>query len=79
MRYKTHLCATIDGLAVPDMLLLLGASVPVLACNALGLSIDTGLTCGEVAVGLNGIHGAALVGIDPVETYKRKQTCHKPS
>lgn len=54
------------------MLLLLGTSVPVLACNALRLSIDTGLTCGEVAEGLNGIHGAALVGIDPVETYKKK-------
>lgn len=56
------------------MLLLLGTSVPVLACNALRVSIDTGVTCGEVAEGLDGIHGAALVGIDPVETCKIKQT-----
>lgn len=56
------------------MLLLLGAPVPVLACNALRVRMDTGLTCGEVAEGLDGIHGAALVGIDPVETCKGKQT-----
>lgn len=72
--YKPHLGATVDGLAKPDMLLLLGTSVPVLACNALRLSIDAGVSCGEVAVGLDGIHRAALVGIDPVETCKRKQT-----
>lgn len=71
--HKTHLCATVDGLTKIDMLLLLGAPVPVLACNALRVSMDTGLTCGEVAVGLDGIHGAALVGINPVETCKRKQ------
>lgn len=54
------------------MLLLLGASVPVLVCNALWVSVDAGLTSGEVAVGLDGVHGAALVGIDPVESCKGK-------
>lgn len=74
--YKPHLCATVDGLTKPDMFLHLGTSVPVLACNALRVSIDAGLTCGEVAEGLDGIHCAALVRIDPVETCKRTDTPH---
>ncbi len=38
------------------------------------MGVDAGLASREVAVGLDGIHGAALVGVDPVETYRgRKQ------
>ncbi len=38
------------------------------------MGVDTGLASREVAVGLDGIHGAALIGVDPVETCRgRKQ------
>lgn len=70
----TYLSTTIDGLAKPNVFLLLGASVPVLLWDALGVGVDAGLASRKVAVGLDGIHGAALVGVDPVETYRgRKQ------
>lgn len=52
------------------MFLLLGAFVPILAWDALGVGVDTGVAGGEVTVGLDGIHGAALVGVDPVEAYR---------
>lgn len=48
------------------MLLVLGIPVPVLAGDALGVRVDAGLASGEVAEGLDGIHDASLVGIDPV-------------
>lgn len=52
------------------MLLALGASEPVLAGDALRVGIDAGLTGGEVAEDLDGIIDAALVGVNPVETYR---------
>lgn len=70
----TYLSTTIDGLAKPNVFLLLGASVPVLVWDARGVGVDAGLSSREVAVSLDGIHGAALVGVNPVETYRgRKQ------
>lgn len=55
------------------MLLALGASEPVLLGNALGMGIDAGLTGGEVAEDFNGITGAALVGVDPVISYRERK------
>lgn len=52
------------------MLLALGASVPVLLGNALRVGIDAGLAGGEVTEDLDGIIVAALVGVNPVESYK---------
>lgn len=66
----TYLSTTIDGLAKPNVFLLLGALVPILAWDALGVGVDAGVAGGEVAVGLDGIHGAALVGVDPVEAWR---------
>lgn len=66
----THLGTTVDGLSEPDVLLALGASVPVLLGDALGVGIDAGLAGGEVAEDLDGIIGASLVGVNPVESYK---------
>lgn len=69
----TYLSTTVDGLAKPGVFLLLGASVPVLAWDALWVRVDAGLASREVAEGLDGIHGAALIGVDPVETFKGKR------
>lgn len=55
------------------MLLALGASEPVLLGDALRVGIDAGLTGGEVAEDLDGIVDAALVGVNPVESYKERQ------
>lgn len=70
---KAHLGATVDGLSEPDVLLGLGASEPVLLGDALGVGIDAGLTGGEVAEDLDGVVHAALVGVDPVESYQETQ------
>lgn len=70
---KAHLGATVDGLSEPDVLLGLGASEPVLLGDALRVGIDAGLTGGEVAEDLDGVVHAALVGVDPVESYEEKQ------
>lgn len=66
----SHLSTAVDGLAEPDVFLSLGASVPVLAGDALGVGIDAGLTGGEVTEDLDGIIGAALVGVNPVESFR---------
>lgn len=63
-----HLSTTVDGLSEPDVLLVLGASEPVLAGDALRVGINAGLAGGEVAEDLDGITAAALVGVNPVET-----------
>lgn len=63
-----HLSATVDGLSEPDVLHALCASVPVLLGNALRLGVDASLTSGEVAEDLDGVVGAALVGVNPVES-----------
>lgn len=55
------------------MLLVLGASVPVLLGNALRVGIDAGLAGGEVAEDFDGIIVAALVGVNPVESYRREK------
>lgn len=72
-REGAHLGATVDSLSEPDVLLALGASEPVLLGDALGVGIDAGLTGGEVAEDLDGVVDAALVGVDPVESYKERQ------
>lgn len=56
------------------MLLGLGASEPVLLGNALRVGKDASLAAGEVAEDLDGVVDAALVGVDPVESYKEKQS-----
>lgn len=55
------------------MLLVLGASVPVLAGNALRVGIDAGLAGGEVAEDFDGIIDASLVGVNIVESYRREK------
>lgn len=55
------------------MLLALGASEPVLLGNALRVGIDAGLTGGEVAEDLDGVIDAALVGVDPVESFRAEK------
>lgn len=72
----SHLSATVDGLTEPDVLLVLGASVPVLAGDALRVGVDAGLTGGEVAEDLDGIVGAALVGVNPVESFRKSRESH---
>lgn len=52
-------------------MLVLGASVPVLLGNATRVGIDAGLTGGEVAEGFDGIIDASLVGVNPVESYRK--------
>lgn len=68
-----YLSTAIDGLSEPDVLLSLGASEPVLVGNALRVGVDAGLTGGEVAEDLDGIIGASLVGVNPVESYKEER------
>lgn len=72
-RGGAYLGATVDGLSEPDVLLALGASEPVLLGDALGVGVDAGLTGGEVAEDLDGVVDAALVGVDPVESYKEPE------
>lgn len=54
------------------MLHALGASEPVLLGDALRVGRDAGLTGGEVAEDLDGVVDAALVGVNPVESYKER-------
>lgn len=70
----SHLGTTIDGLSKPDVFLVLGASEPVLAGDALRVGVDAGLTGGEVAEDLDGVIYAALVGVDPVESCTSRNT-----
>ena len=70
----THLSTAIDGLSEPDVLLVLGAPVPVLAGDALGVGVDAGLARGEVTEDLDGVHDAALVGVDPVVACSEGET-----
>lgn len=72
-----HLGAAVDGLSEPDVLLALGASEPVLLGDALGVGVDAGLAGGEVAEDLDGVVDAALVGVNPVESYKERQKQNK--
>lgn len=69
----THLGAAVDGLTEPDMLHALCAPEPVLLGDALRLGIDASLTGGKVAEDLDGVVVAALVGVNPVESCKRKK------
>lgn len=71
--YDAHLSTTIDGLAEPDVLRALCASEPVLLGNALRVGRDAGLAGGEVAEDLDGIIDAALVGVNPVESYRARK------
>lgn len=67
-RPPSHLEAVAHCLAEPDVLLLLGvlAEVPVLLGDG-GLGwVDAGLARLHVAVDLDGVQVAALVGVDPV-------------
>lgn len=61
------------------MLLALGASVPVLAGDALGVCVDAGLAGGEVAEDLDGVSDASLVGVNPVETYRARKKFYSAS
>lgn len=65
--------ATVDGLAEPDVLLLLGlAAPPVLPGDAAGAGVHARLPRGHVAEDLDGVQGAALVGVDPVIACGRR-------
>lgn len=70
---SAHLSTTVNGLSEPDVLLVLRAPVPVLAGDALWVRVDAGVSGGEVAVGLDGVSDATLVGVDPVETCRGVQ------
>lgn len=55
------------------MFLAFRASVPVLAGDALRMGVDAGLAAGEVAEDIDGVVDAALVGVDPVESYGKSE------
>lgn len=59
------------------MLFVLGvlADIPGLSRNIFKASMDASLTSSKVTVGSNGICSAALVGINPVETFEERNTC----
>lgn len=68
MGKRFYLEAIGHGLAEPDVLLLLDvlACVPVLLGNVGHSWVDASLASLHVAVDLDGILSAALVGVDPV-------------
>ena len=76
--FPSYLSTTIDGLSEPDVFLALGASEPVLAGDALRVGMDAGLTGGEVAEDLDGIIDAALVGVNPVKSYRSGEEKSQP-
>lgn len=66
--------STIDGLPEPDVLLLLGfAAPPVLPGDAAGAGVHARLPRGHVAEDLDGVQGAALVGVNPVIACGRRE------
>ena len=59
--------SSVHGLSEPDVLAVLAlVGPPVLAGDAGGLGVDTGLARLHVAEHFDGVDGAALVGVDPV-------------
>lgn len=68
-----YLEAAGHSLAEPDVLLLLDvlAGVPALVGNNALSGVDAGLSGLHVAVDLDGVLSAALVGVDPVLTWTR--------
>lgn len=66
---------SIHRLSEPDMFAVLAlAGPPVLARDTGRLRSDAGLSCLHVAEDLDCIDGAALVGINPVLSYREKKT-----
>lgn len=64
--------STVHGLSKPDVFRRLAlATPPVLAWNAGSVGVDTGLTALHVTENLDGVCGAAQVGINPVITCHR--------
>lgn len=59
--------SSIHGLSEPHVFAVLGlAGPPILARDAGRFGADTGLACLHVAEDLDRVHGAALVGVNPV-------------
>lgn len=64
--------STVHGLSEPDVFRRLAlAAPPVLAWDAGSVGVDTGLAALHVTEDLDGICGAAQVGINPVIAYHR--------
>lgn len=69
----THVESSIHCLSKPDVFAVLAlAGPPVLPGNAGRLGVDAGLPCLHVAENLDCINGAALIGIDPVLSCRKK-------
>lgn len=69
--------SSIHCLAEPDVFAVLAlAGPPVLARDAGRLWEDAGLACLHVAENLDCIDGAALIGINPVLSCRKKNKTH---
>lgn len=70
----THVEATVDGFSKPDVFLVLAlAAPPVLLGNIRWVGVDAGLARLHVAENLHGVQGAALVGVNPVVSCRRRK------
>lgn len=70
----THVEAAVHGLSKPDVLLLLAlAAPPVLPRHSRWVGVDASLASLHVAEDFHGVQGAALVGINPVVSCRRKR------
>lgn len=77
LKEATYVESTIHGLAEPDVLVRLAlAAPPVLAWDAGGVGVDTGLTSLHVAEDLDGIGRAAQVGVHKVVACQREARDH---
>lgn len=70
--------ATVHGLSKPDVLLLLAlAAPPVLPRHSRWVGVDASLAGLHVAENFHGVQGAALVGINPVVSCRKKAASHE--
>lgn len=70
----THVEAAVHGLSKPDVFLLLALTAPpVLPRHSRWVGVDASLAGLHVAENFHGVQGAALVGINPVVSCRRKR------
>lgn len=71
---ETHVEAAVHHLSKPDVFLLLAlAAPPVLPRHACWIGVDASLACLHVAENFHSVQGAALVGVNPVVSCRRKR------
>lgn len=74
LKRKTHMKSSVHRLSKPDVFAVFAlAGPPVLARDFGRFGGDAGLSCLHVAEDLDCVYSAALIGINPVLSYKQSE------